>query len=269
MLEDYQSEINALKTTLNQPNPGAYGYPPPPMNYPPSNPPATPPTGSPGKQGPSGSPGPTGTTPFAPPLNPFGAGAGPLPMSVATGGNPTPPPDEYPTPGPSTVISFAKCGPNETWSPSGCLPNVPTVDYRIPRLPPPPMSVVTGGGSGNPPPPPPPPNRPEVATLSKCPAGQTWTPSGCLADVASTDTRKDLVHTPPVPPQPPPVASTGSLVSAAAGLGPSGGAAMPTGGLMPGGDISVKDLLGQVRLMATRGQLGGPRAIRQVPLLRY
>ena len=314
MLEDYQNEIGSFKDKLNQinpPNPGAYGYTPPPTNFPPAGS-----TG--GAQGPSGTPGASGMTPFSPPApNPFGAGAGPLPMSVATGGTPTPPPEEYPGFAPGSIAHFGKCGENETWTQSGCLPNVPTTDYRIPKLPPPPpTSVATGGtyGGGPPPPLPPPPSGPAKPTGPSVP---------------SIDTRPLVKPLPPLPPpMPPGVATTGGginaggnswnsmpnagqsgqvqqgggpapvasvdcgpggywdgrscqgtnknagggragLISAAAGMGPSGAAAAASAGLpnVPiGGEISPTSLLGPVRLVLRRGQLGSP-VIRRVRLV--
>lgn len=318
LLEDYQKEISDFKAKLNQlnpPNPGAYGYPPPPSTYPPASP-----GGREGPPGPSGTPG-VSSWP-RPTVNPFGAGAGPLPMSVATGGNPTPPPgpeepEGLPFHQEGDVKRFS-CGPDETLTPSGCVPNVQTVDYRIPRLPTPPMSVATGGNpTGTPPPPPP--SRPDVATPGRpCGPNETWTPSGCLPNV-ETGGRSGLVQTPPPPPPPPstttsmgpsstpswntapgvtrpsdgaPVASVdcgpnayfdgrqcqpnnknsmnpSGLISAATSFGPSGAAAT-TGNfsLPPGGDFSTASLLGQVRLMARPEQLGRPRLLRQVVLLR-
>lgn len=261
--------------------------------------------------------------------NPFGAGAGPLPMSVATGGFPTPPPgpNEIPEGLPfhqeGDVKRFS-CGPNETLTPSGCLPNVQTVDLRIPRLPNPPMSVATGGvPTGTPPPPPGGPNRPDVATPGRaCGPNETWTPSGCKPNVASGDSgvRSGLVQFPPPPPPPPPTTTSmgpsstpswnsapgatrpaggggapvasvdcgpnayfdgrqcqpnnknsmnpSGLISAATSLGPSGAASAGNFSLPSGGDFSPTTLLGQVRLMAHPGQLGGPRLLRQVVLLR-
>ena len=323
LLEDYQKEISDFKDKLNQinqPNPGAYGYPPPPSTYPPSS--------GGGQAGPSGAPGNPGPYPMPKP-NPFGAGAGPLPMSVATGGIPTPPPgpNEIPEGLPfhqeGDVKRFS-CGPDETLTPSGCVPNVQTVDLRIPRLPNPPMSVATGGVPTGTPPPQPPggPNRPDVATPGRaCGPDETWTPSGCKPNVASgTGIRSGLVQNPPAPPPPPPTTTSmapsstpswnsapgtmnpygggspgvasvdcgpnayydgrqcqpknknsmnpSGLVSAATSLGPSGAAATGNFSLPQGGDFSPATLLGQVRLMARPEQLGGPRLLRQVVLVR-
>jgi len=321
LLEDYQNEVNSFKDKLNQinpPNPGAYGYTPPPTNFPPAGS-----TG--GTQGPSGAPGASGMTPFSPPVpNPFGAGAGPLPMSVATGGNPTPPagPGNEPEEGlplhqPGEVKQFS-CAKNETMTPAGCRPNVPSIDYPRQLFPPvPPVSVATGGTYGGPTPPPP---------LPPPPPGPV-TPTG--PNVPSIDTRPLVKPMPPLPPpMPPGVATTGGginaggnswnsmpnagqsgqvqqgggpapvasvdcgpggywdgrscqgtnknagggragLISAAAGMGPSGAAAAASAGLpnVPiGGEISPTSLLGPVRLVLRRGQLGSP-VIRRVRLV--
>ena len=102
MLEDYQNEINKFKSDLekaNPPNPGAYGYNPPPTNYPPAS--------GGGAQGPTGSPGTTGQPQGEVPefskeqnLNPGDTGTLAPPISVH-GGDEIPPP--VPTGAPSSA----------------------------------------------------------------------------------------------------------------------------------------------------------------------
>jgi len=246
MLEDYQNEINNFKSIMekaNPPNPGAYGYTPPPSHFPPA-PPAPPSTPTGGSQGPSGAtgmPGDTGS--LAPPISvkggdeipppvPTGYGMKPLHPPVSTGIPPGPYPEV-----PSGILTQPNpnaCPSGYHWANGGCAknPDVPTYDWSRQQPPPPPNPppgpVTTSGGGGK-------------------PTGQAS--SSGPAPVASIDKRS-------------------GLVSAATSLGPSGAAAAAGGlpNIPAGGDISPMSLLGQVRLVARRDQLGGfrPRRVRLV-----
>lgn len=167
MLEDYENEINDLKAKLN---PGGYSQPGPTPVYTPP-PPPRPPVVSP---------------------NPITPGGQAPPVSVATG-YPTVPAPQPPVPQPEGIRTFpGACKANETWTPTGCKPNVASVDRYIgpartpqePPIPPgaPPLSVATGYPTSPGPTPlvPPPP-----AAAGGCGPNETWTPTGCKPNVAT------------------------------------------------------------------------------------
>lgn len=189
MLEDYQNEIDNLRARLN---PGGYIQPGPVPLVP--NPPSS-------TQPPRPTPRP----------NPIRPGAGTPPTSVATGYPTEPPPPLPPLPPPPGPPAPGEprggCPPGTTWTPSGCLPNVPSTDWSQRDRPtqpppagpptpkpkplgpggePPPTSIATGyptspGPTPMPPPPPVPP------PIQGCPPGYTMTPAGCRPDVPTTD----------------------------------------------------------------------------------
>lgn len=171
--EDYQNEINALKTKLNAQRSAFSGYNPPPTTYPTAQPAQPPPTPQP-------PPPDTGGITY------FNSGLGPISLP------PTPPPAP-PVLGPND-ISVYKPPPPPPPPPSGM--DNPYAPYS---------RVSTGIPPGPYPDYPPPlPTGPDMPPLrppkgSSCPAGTTWTPSGCLPDVASTPNPPPVSQLPPTP----------------------------------------------------------------------
>lgn len=147
MLEDYQNDINRLKAALNAQRSAFSGYTPPPSQYPPAPPlpPPAPPEGGGATYFPPRQPGMVATgrpkppnpnditvvKPPAPPPVPTGGGLNPygLRPGVVTGlpeSEPTFRPDfGYP---PVPEKPTQECPPGYTWTPSGCLQNVPSID---------------------------------------------------------------------------------------------------------------------------------------------
>lgn len=162
LLEDYQNDINSLKAKLNAQRSGFAGYTPPPNQYPPAGPlpppPPPPPPPSPGPQtfhppqppmvatGHPPPPNPNDITVYQPPApeppppsgpsNPFAPYAkvatGIPPMPYGGYVPPIPGPEEPGMPPIKPPPGGGSCPEGTTWTPSGCLPNTPSIDRSRP-----------------------------------------------------------------------------------------------------------------------------------------
>lgn len=231
MLEDYQNEINNLKAKLNT---GGYSQPGrtpvymPPL---PPPPPIEPPSSPPSAYAPAISVY-TGASEeeTLPPYPPNTVSTG-IPPNLA---NPPWPPIDYGYP---PIPPPGACPPGQTWTPSGCKPNVPSVDQYLPPPPEPTPTVTT-----TPPPPPSvetgmaPPSRPGVASVD-CGPGRYWDGVQC----------QDL----------------------GTGQAPGGGGGLlniATGGFFGGGGASGAGLFGRTVPIRSYGTLGGPAMARPIRL---
>ncbi len=260
MLEDYQNDINNLKAKLNAQRSAFSGYTPPPNQYPPAPPlpppaPPAPPEGGGATYFPPRQPGMVATgqpkppnpnditvvKPPSPPPVPTGGGINPygLRPGVVTGLPSIEPPfrPDYGYP-PIPDKPTQSCPPGYTWTPSGCLKDVPSIDLphtaQLPTVQTPattgmvPSSTVNSQPSWNTAPGATRPENPGVASTD-CGPGRFWDGTQCRGSVGSL-------------PSIPGGAAAPSGVSN--NINPDFGAAA-SGGMIAGG------MMGRVRLMGT------------------
>jgi hypothetical protein len=171
MLEDYQNEINSLKTKLNAQRDAFSGYTPPPTTYPTAQP-VPPPEPTPPPPPDTG-----GITYFHSGLGPISLPPTPPPAPPPLGPNdisvyqPPPPPPPPPSGLRDPYAPYAKVATG--------IPPSPYPDQPLPQ----PQDL--------------PPLRPQPGT--SCPKGTTWTPSGCLPDTPSIPNPPPVSQLPPTP----------------------------------------------------------------------